>query len=83
MMDQMLNISMKQLVELIPVSTRVQEALLGSKEGIGRVLELCRYQEQGGDAQDLVLHDAFIPDSAAYYFEALLAAGGTLRGIEA
>jgi c-di-GMP-related signal transduction protein len=83
MMDRMLNISMEQLVELIPISSRVREALLGSKEGIGRVLELCRYQEQGGDAQELVLHDAFIPDSAAYYFEALLAAGGTLRGLEA
>jgi c-di-GMP-related signal transduction protein len=83
MMDRMLNISMERLVGLLPISSRVQEALLGSKEGIGRVLELCRYQEQGGDAQELVLHDAFIPNSAAYYFEALLAAGGTLRGIEA
>jgi c-di-GMP-related signal transduction protein len=82
-MDRMLNISLERLVGLLPISSRVQEALLGSKEGIGRVLELCRYQEQGGDAQELVLHDAFIPNSAAYYFEALLAAGGTLRGIEA
>jgi hypothetical protein len=47
------------------------------------VLELCKYQEDGGDAQDLVLHDSFVPNSAAYYFEALLAAGNTLHAIEA
>jgi c-di-GMP-related signal transduction protein len=82
-MDRMLNIPMARLVELIPISHRVQEALLGSKEGIGRVLELCRYQEQGGDGQELVLHDAFVPNSAAYYLEALLAAGKTLHILEA
>jgi len=82
-MDRMLNIPMAQLVELIPVSARIQEALLGSTEGIGRVLELCRYQEQGGDSQELILHNAFVPDSAAYYFEALLAAGNTLHALEA
>jgi c-di-GMP-related signal transduction protein len=83
MMDRMLNIPMAQLVDLIPISARFQEALLGSTEGIGRVLELCKYQEGGGDAQELVLHDSFVPDSAAYYFEALLAAGNTLRAAEA
>jgi len=83
MMDRMLSIPMAQLVELIPISTRFQEALLGSTKGIGRVLELCRYQEEGGDAQALFLHDSFVPNSAAYYFEALLAAGNTLHAIEA
>jgi EAL and modified HD-GYP domain-containing signal transduction protein len=83
MMDRMLSIPMGQLVEFIPISTRLQEALLGSTKGIGRVLELCRYQEEGGDAQALVLHDSFVPNSAAYYFEALLAAGNTLHAIEA
>jgi c-di-GMP-related signal transduction protein len=78
-MDRMLNIPMAQLMELIPVSARFQEALLGSTQGIGRVLELCRYQEEGGDAQERVRHDSFVPDSAAYYFEALLVAGNTLH----
>jgi c-di-GMP-related signal transduction protein len=82
-MDRMLNIPMAQLVELIPISARFREALLGSTQGIGRVLELCRYQEEGGDAQEIVLHDSFVPDSAAYYFEALLAAGNTLHAVEA
>jgi c-di-GMP-related signal transduction protein len=82
-MDRMVNIPMAQLVELIPVTTRFQQALLGSTQGIGRVLELCRYQEDGGDAQEIVLHDSFVPNSAAYYFEALLAAGNTLHTIEA
>jgi c-di-GMP phosphodiesterase len=83
MMDRMLNIPMTQLVDLIPISTRIREALLGSTEGVGRVLELCKYQEEGGDAQELVLHNAFVPDSSAYYFEALLAAGNTLHAVEA
>jgi c-di-GMP-related signal transduction protein len=82
-MDRMLNIPMVQLVELIPVSPRFHEALLGSTEGIGRVLELCRYQEEGGDAQAQVRHDSFVPDSATYYFEALLAAGNSLHAIGA
>jgi EAL and modified HD-GYP domain-containing signal transduction protein len=82
-MDRMLNIPMAQLLELIPVSARFHEALLGSTEGIGRVLELCRYQEEGGDAQELIRHDSFVPGSAAYYFDALLAAGNTLHALGA
>jgi c-di-GMP-related signal transduction protein len=74
-MDRMLNIPMNQLLGLIPVDGRIQEALLGSTTGMGRALALCRYHEQGGDSQGLIHPDAFVPDSAAYYFEALLAAG--------
>jgi c-di-GMP-related signal transduction protein len=74
MMDRMLNVPMHQLVELIPIDSRVREALLGSTGGMGRALELCRYHEHGGDSQGLIYPDAFIPDSASYYFEALLAA---------
>ena len=51
MMDRMLNIPMKQLVGLVSIDSRIQEALLGSAKGLGRALELCRYHEQGGDAQ--------------------------------
>jgi c-di-GMP phosphodiesterase len=79
MMDRILNIPMKQMLELIPIDSRIQEALLGSTKGMGRALELCRYHEHGGDAQGLTHPDAFIYDSAAYYFEALLAAGSTLN----
>jgi EAL and modified HD-GYP domain-containing signal transduction protein len=82
MMDRMLNIPMKQLVELISVDSRIQEALLGSTKGLGRALELCRYQERGGDAQGLLQPDPSVGDSASYYFEALLAAGNTLHALQ-
>jgi hypothetical protein len=82
MMDRMLNIPMKQLVELISVDSRIQEALLGSTKGLGRALELCRYQECGGDAQGLLQPDPSVGDSASYYFEALLAAGNTLHALQ-
>jgi EAL and modified HD-GYP domain-containing signal transduction protein len=79
MMDRMLNIPMKQLVGLISIDSRIQEALLGSAKGLGRALELCRYHEQGGDAQGLIHPDAFVQDSTSYYFEALLKAESTLH----
>jgi c-di-GMP phosphodiesterase len=79
MMDRMLNIPMKQLVGLISIDSRIEEALLGSSKGLGRGLELCRYHEQGGDAQGLVHPDAFVQDSTSYYFEALLKAGSVLH----
>jgi c-di-GMP-related signal transduction protein len=75
MMDRMLNIPMHQLIDLIPIDSRVREALLGSTSGIGRALELCRYHEHGGDSQSLIPSNDFIAGSASYYFEALLAAG--------
>ncbi len=79
MMDRMLKIPMKQLVDLISIDFRIQEALLGSVKGMGRALELCRYHEHGGGSQGLIYPDAFVPDSASYYFEALLAAGSSLH----
>jgi c-di-GMP-related signal transduction protein len=82
MMDRMLNIPMKQLVDLISIDSRIQEALLGSEKGMGRALALCRYEEQGGDSQGLPHPDALVPDSASYYFRALIAAGNTLQGVQ-
>jgi c-di-GMP-related signal transduction protein len=79
MMDRMLNIPMKQLLDLISIDSQIQEALLGSTKGLGRALELCRYHEHGGDAQGLIHSDAFVHDSTPYYFEALLKAGGSLH----
>jgi c-di-GMP-related signal transduction protein len=79
MMDRMLNIPMKQLLELISVDSHIQEALLGSAKGLGRALELCRYHEHGGDTQGLTHPDAFVQDSTPYYFEALLKAGSALH----
>jgi c-di-GMP-related signal transduction protein len=81
MMDRMLNIPMKQLVNLIPVDSRIRKALLGSAEGMGRALELCRYHEHGGDAQGLTHPDALAYDSASFYFDALLAAGSSLQQV--
>ncbi len=81
MMDRMLNIPMKQLVDLISIDSRIQEALLGSAEGMGRALELCRYEERGGDSQGLPRPDESVGDSASYYFQALIAAGTTLQGL--
>jgi c-di-GMP-related signal transduction protein len=82
MMDRMLNIPMKQLVDLISVDPRIQEALLGSSEGMGRALTLCRYEEHGGDSQGLPHPDKLVADSSTYYFRALIAAGNTLRGFQ-
>ncbi len=65
MMDRMLNIPMKRLLELISVDSHIQEALLGSAKGLGRALELCRYHEQGGDSQGLIHPDAFVHDCFA------------------
>jgi EAL and modified HD-GYP domain-containing signal transduction protein len=81
MMDRMLNIPMKQLVELISIDCRMQEALLGSTEGMGRALTLCRYEERGGDSQDLARPDESVPDSASCYFRALIAAGNSMHGM--
>jgi c-di-GMP-related signal transduction protein len=82
MMDRMLNIPMKQLVELISIDSRLQEALLGSEKGIGRALALCRYEEQGGDSQGLPHPDESVPDSSSYYFRALIATGNTLQRLQ-
>jgi EAL and modified HD-GYP domain-containing signal transduction protein len=82
MMDRMLNIPMKKLVDLISVDSRIQEALLGSEEGMGKALALCRYEEHGGDSQRLPHPDELVADSSTYYFRALIAAGNTLRGLQ-
>lgn len=79
MMDRMLNIPMAKLLELIYLNSRIEEALLGSKAGIGRALELCEYNERGGDAKGPPHIDPLVRDSAANYLEALLSAGNTLR----
>ena len=82
MMDRMLNIPMKQVVELISIDSRIQEALLGSAKGMGRALAVCRYEEQGGESQGLPQPDELVADSASYYFRALIAAGNTLQGLQ-
>jgi EAL and modified HD-GYP domain-containing signal transduction protein len=82
MMDRMLNIPMKQLVELISVDSRIQEALLGSVEGMGRALVLCEHEERGGDSQGLPHPVELVVDSSSYYFRALIAAGKALRGLQ-
>ncbi len=81
MMDRMLNIPMKQLLELISVDSRIQEALLGSVDGMGRALVLCEYEERGGDSQGLPHPDVLVADSSSYYFRALIAAGNALQGL--
>lgn len=82
MMDRMLNIPMKKLVELISVDRRIQEALLGSEEGMGKALTLCRYEEHGGDSQGLPHPNEMVSDSSTYYFRALIAAGNTLQALQ-
>jgi c-di-GMP-related signal transduction protein len=81
MMDRMLNIPMKQLIDLISVDSRIQEALLGSMEGMGRALVLCEYEERGGDCQGLPHPVELVADSSSYYFRALIAAGKALQGL--
>jgi EAL and modified HD-GYP domain-containing signal transduction protein len=82
MMDRMLNIPMKKLVDLISVDARIQEALLGSEKGMGRALAVCRYEEHGGDSQGLPHPDEIVSDSSTYYFKALIAAGNSLQGLQ-
>ena len=81
MMDRMLNIPMKQLVDLISVDSRIQEALLGSAEGMGRALVLCEYEERGGASLGLPHPLALVADSSSYYFRALIAAGNAMQGL--
>jgi EAL and modified HD-GYP domain-containing signal transduction protein len=75
MMDRMLNIPMRQLLSLVFLSTPMEEALLGSSDGLGRALELCRYHERGGDSAGTLHSDMLFRDGATQYFEALLSAG--------
>jgi c-di-GMP-related signal transduction protein len=82
MMDRMLNIPMSQLIDLISIDSRIQEALMGSTEGLGRALELCRYEERGGDYQGLPHPYGLVADSSTYYFRALIAAGNSLQGLQ-
>jgi len=82
MLDRMLNIPMKKLMDLISVDSRIQEALLGSEEGMGRALALCRYEERGGDSRGLPPPDRMVPDSSGYYFRALIAAGRTMQRLQ-
>jgi EAL and modified HD-GYP domain-containing signal transduction protein len=81
MMDRMLNIPMAKLLGLIYLSSRIEEALLGSQEGIGKALEICKYHERGGDGKGPPHSDPLVRDSAANYFQALLAAGNTLSAL--
>jgi EAL and modified HD-GYP domain-containing signal transduction protein len=81
MMDRMLNIPMKRLIDLISVDSRIQEALIGSVEGMGRALVLCEYEERGGDSQGLPHPVELVADSSSYYFRALIAAGKALQGL--
>jgi c-di-GMP-related signal transduction protein len=82
MMDRMLQIPMKKLLELISVDSRIQEALLGSESGMGKALKLCQYEEHGGDSQGLPHPDPTVSDSSAYYLRALIAAGNTLHALQ-
>lgn len=79
MMDRMLSIPMTQLIAVLFLGSAVQEALLGSPQGIGRALELCREHEQGGDIDRRLDADPLIGESASWYFNALLSAGKTMR----
>jgi len=81
MMDRMLNIPMKKLLDLVFVSSRIEEALLGEPEGLGKALELCRYHERGGDSAGITPMDPLFSDSAPNYFKALISAGGILNAL--
>lgn len=79
MMDRMMNISMKTLLKLVFVNSRIEEALLGSPKGLGKALELCRYHERGGESTGLLPSDAIFRDSASSYFKALISSGSLLH----
>jgi c-di-GMP-related signal transduction protein len=79
MMDRMLNIPMAQLLGLVCIDSKLEDALLGSSHGIGKALELCEYHERGGNSDGLIQTDALAHDSALNYFDAILSAGRTLH----
>jgi EAL and modified HD-GYP domain-containing signal transduction protein len=79
MMDRMLNIPMSRLIGLVCLSTRLEDALLGSPDGMGKALELCRFHERGGNVDELVQANTLEHESALDYFEALLSADRTLH----
>jgi EAL and modified HD-GYP domain-containing signal transduction protein len=81
MMDRMLNIPMEKLLGLICLSSRLEDALLGSPHGMGKALELCKFHERGGSTDGLLQTDALEHESAVNYFEALLSAGRTLNSL--
>jgi EAL and modified HD-GYP domain-containing signal transduction protein len=83
MMDHMLNIPMTRLVNVLSVNARVEEALLGSPEGLGRALELCRFHERGGPNESQLDADPLVREVASLYFEALLSAVQTLHALKA
>jgi c-di-GMP-related signal transduction protein len=82
MMDRMLQIPMKKLLDLISVDFRIHEALLGSEAGMGKALMLCRYEEHGGDSQGLPHPDQTVSETSDYYLQALIAAGNTLQALQ-
>jgi c-di-GMP-related signal transduction protein len=81
MMDRMMNISMKTLLKLVFVDSKIEEALLGSPKGLGKALEICRYHERGGEANGLIHSDALFRDSASSYFKALISSGSLLHTV--
>jgi hypothetical protein len=72
---------MTQLLGLIFISSKIEDALLGSTTGLGRALELCRYHERGGDGKGEPHSDAVVRDSASNYFDALLSAGTIMHAL--
>jgi EAL and modified HD-GYP domain-containing signal transduction protein len=81
MMDRMLSIPMTQLLNLVCLSSRIEDALLGSPKGLGSALELCKYYENAGNNAVLPHSEALLHKSASHYFEALLSTGRTLHAL--
>jgi c-di-GMP-related signal transduction protein len=81
MMDRMLHVPMTKLLGVIYLSSKIEEALLGSKEGLGKALEICEYHERGGDGKGPPHSDPLVRESAANYFDALVSAGKTMHAL--
>jgi EAL and modified HD-GYP domain-containing signal transduction protein len=81
MMDQMLSIPMRQLLRLVSLSPRIENALLGADKGLGSALELCKYYEQASKSTVPSCSDRLIHESASHYFEALLSTGTLLHAL--
>ena len=79
MMDRMLNIPMARLIGLVCLSVKLEDALLGSPDGMGKALELCRFHERGGNVEASLHTHTLERESAVDYFEALLSAERTLH----
>jgi c-di-GMP-related signal transduction protein len=77
--NTLLGIEMGRLIDLLNLSPRMRQALLGSPDGLGQVLDMCNYYEHWSENHAVETKKPEYQKSAPLYFEAILSAGKVLR----